>query len=77
MRMRKSNSNNGAAGHPPRGLAVACDVWSATVTLYFMLTARWPFSRDQVTSWGDIKEKDWKHDADAMSSALPASIPAE
>lgn len=31
--------------------APVCDVWSAAVTLHYLVYAKWPFSKNQILSW--------------------------
>ena len=50
-----------------------CDVWSAAVTLYYLIYAKWPFSKNQILSWASPKSTvDWeKVKYPKSASALP------
>jgi hypothetical protein len=47
------NHNKDAARLKP--FAEICDLWSAAVTLYYLLYQTWPFLREEISSWRDEK----------------------
>lgn len=43
--------NRGKSYEQMAPYAPVCDVWSAAVTLYYLVYAKWPFSKNQILSW--------------------------
>eukprot|EP00892_Ulva_mutabilis_P009430 jgi/Ulvmu1/685/UM010_0057.1 len=53
--------NRGKSYEQMAAYGPVCDVWSAAVTLYYLIYAKWPFSKNQILSWASSKVNvDWE-----------------
>lgn len=55
------------------GFGKACDVWAATVSLYFMVFGQWPFSEEQVGAWAHTPRDQW-HDDNFLFRGVPQHL---